>query len=142
MSELALHQHLSILPEVALQEFTQWCVLEQAKEAGYEFTPNESKLENLSPNEYIYQLIDQFLQVKNNPIRDGLAAVSAGKLVDRHGLSGAAAMVDFISLYVKYLFPSEGNDPQQVDELIKQASQQQFEKLAQIAKEHNLELKA
>ncbi|KST66818.1 hypothetical protein [Mastigocoleus testarum] len=142
MSELALHRYLSILPETALQEFTQWCVLEQAKEAGYEFTPNESKLENLSPEEYIHQLIDQFLKVKNNPIRDGLAAVSAGKLVDQHGLSGTAVMVDFISLYVKYLFPSEGNDAQQADELIEQASQQQFEKLTQIAKEHNVELKA
>lgn len=142
MSELALHQHLPSLPEIALQEFTQWCILEQAKEAGYEFTPNESKLENLPPAEYIHQIIDQFLKVKNNPIKDGLAAVFAGKLVDTHGLSGTAAMVDFVSLYVKYLFPSEGNDAQQADELIEQASQQQFEKLAQIAKEHNVELKS
>ena len=140
MSELALHQHFPTLPEIALQEFTQWCVLEQAKEAGYEFTPNQSKLENLSPQEYIHQLIDQFLKVKNNPIKDGLAAVFAGKLADNHGLSGSAAMVDFVSLYVKYLFPSEGNDAQQADELIDRASQQQFEKLAQIAKEHNVEL--
>lgn len=142
MSELALHQHFSTLPEVALQEFTQWCVLEQAKEAGYEFNPNQSKLENLSPQEYIHQLIDQFLKVKNNPIKDGLAAVFAGKLADNHGLSGTPAMVDFVSLYVKYLFPSEGNDTQQADELLARASQQQFEKLAQIAKEHNVELKS
>lgn len=142
MSELALHQHLPSLPETALQEFTQWCVLEQAKEAGYEFTPNESKLENLSPAEYIYQIVDQFLKVKNNPIKDGLAAVFAGKMADNHGLSGSAAMVDFVLLYVKYLFPSEGNDTQQADELIERASQQQFEKLVQIAKEHNVELKS
>ena len=141
MPELVLHKHLPRLPETALQEFTQWCILEQAKEAGYEFTPNESKLENLSPAEYIYQIVDQFLKVKNNPIKDGLAAVFAGKLADNHGLSGTAAMVDFVSLYVKYLFPSEGNDPQQADELIERASQEQFEKLVQIAKGHNVELK-
>ena len=142
MPELVLHKHLSCLPETALQEFTQWCILEQAKEAGYEFTPNESKLENISPAEYIYQIVDQFLKVKNNPIKDGLAAVFAGKLADNHGLSGTAAMVDFISLYVKYLFPSEGHDPQQADELIDRASQEQFEKLVQLAKEHNVELKS
>ena len=142
MSELALHKHLPKLPETALQEFTQWCVLQQAKEAGYEFTPNEGKLENLSPPEYIQQIVDQFLKVKNNPIKDGLAAVFAGKLADNHDLSGTAAMVDFVSLYVKYLFPSEGNDAQQADELIDRASQQQFEKLVQIAKEYNVELKS
>lgn len=142
MPESALHRHFPSLPETVLQEFTQWCILEQAKEAGYEFIPNESKLENLSPPEYIHQIVDQFLQVKNNPIRDGLAAVFAGKLVDNHGLSGTAAMVDFVSLYVKYLFPSEGNDTQQADELIDRASQQQLEKLAQIAREHNVELKS
>ena len=35
MSDLELHKYLSLVPDAALQEFTEWCVLEQAKAAGF-----------------------------------------------------------------------------------------------------------
>lgn len=140
MTELALHNHLSHLPEEALQEFTEWCVLEQAKEVGYKLTPDTKKLEKLPTGDYIHQLVDQFMKVKPDPIRTGLAGAIAGKQADNHALSGTAAIVDFVSLYVKYLVPKEGSDPEQADQLLTQASQQQFEKLSQIAKKYNVEI--
>ncbi|MEM7555463.1 MAG: hypothetical protein AAF378_15460 [Cyanobacteria bacterium P01_A01_bin.84] len=140
MSNTEIHQYLNTVPEKALQEFAEWCVTEQAKEAGYEFSPHKGKLVNLSPTEYIQQLIDEFMKVKNNPIKDGMAAVFAGKQADNHALSGTPAIVDFISLYVKYLFPQEGNDPQQADELIAKAEEQQLEKLTQIAQKYDTKL--
>ncbi|MEM7725181.1 MAG: hypothetical protein AAF208_02270 [Cyanobacteria bacterium P01_A01_bin.45] len=141
MSNIQIHQYLPNVPEEGLQEFTEWCVTEQAQEVGYEFKPHKGKLVNLAPTEYIQHLIDGFMKVKNNPIKDGMAAVFAGKQADNHALQGTPAIVDFISLYVKYLFPQEGNDPQQADELVAQAEKQQLEKLTQIAQKYNVELK-
>jgi len=140
MSDLALHEYLSHLPEEALQEFTEWCILEQAKEAGYDFIPNQSKLDNLPTGDYINQLVDQFMQVKKNPIKDGLAAVLAGKQVDEHALPSVAAVVDFVSLYVKYLIPQTGKDEAETDAILTQASQQQLEKVAQLAQKYHVKL--
>ncbi len=140
VTELALHNHLSHLPEEALQEFTEWCVLEQAKEAGYKLTPDKTKLNNLLTGDYIHQLVDQFMKVKPDPIRTGLAGAIAGKQADKHALSGTAAIVDFVSLYIRYLIPKEGSDPEQADKILTQASQQQFEKLSEIAKKYDVEI--
>ncbi|MBV6626227.1 MAG: hypothetical protein KI793_25395 [Rivularia sp. (in: Bacteria)] len=135
-----LHEHLPNLPSEVLQEFTQWCVTQHAREAGYEFTPNETKLENLSTADYIPEIVGQFMDTTRKDIRTGLVATFAGKKADNHSLSGLAAMVDFVSLYVKHLFPSEGNDETQAEELLNKASEEQFNKLAQIAQEHNVSL--
>ena len=140
MSNKGLHEHFPNLPDRALQEFTQWCVTQQAREAGYEFTPDATKLEDLPTADYIPELVGQFMDTTRKDIRTGLVAVFAGKQADNHSLSGLAAMVDFISLYVKHLFPSEGNDEKQAEELLTKASQQQLEKLSQIAQEHNVKL--
>jgi hypothetical protein len=140
VTELALHNHLSHLPEEALQEFTEWCVLEQAKEAGYKLTPDRSKLDKLPTGDYIYQLVDQFMKVKPDPIRTGLAGAIAGKQADNHALSGTAAIVDFVSLYIRYLLPKEGSEQEKAEAILNQASQQQFEKLSQIAKKYDVEL--
>ncbi|MEM9923399.1 MAG: hypothetical protein AAF915_06570 [Cyanobacteria bacterium P01_D01_bin.50] len=140
MSDFGLHEHFPNLPDKALQEFTQWCVTQQAREAGYEFTPDETKLENLATADYIPEIVGQFMDITRKDIRTGLVATFAGKKADNHSLSGLPAMVDFISLYVKHLFPSEENDETQAEELLIKASQQQFEKLSQIAREHNVKL--
>ncbi len=140
MSNKALHEHLANLPEEALQEFTQWCVTQQAREAGYEFTPNEKKLGELTTADYIPELVGQFMDTTRKDIRTGLVATFAGKQADNHSLPDLPAMVDFVSLYVKHLFPSEGTDETQAEELIAKASEQQFEKLSQIAQEHNVKL--
>ena len=140
MSNLELHQHLSNLPEAALQEFTEWCVLEQSKAARLEFKPNESKLKNLQPADYIKQLIDQFMKVKPDPIRAGLVAVIAGKQSDKHGLLGLAALVDFVSLYVKYLIPKDGTSPEDADAILAKAEQHQYEQIVEIAKKHGVNL--
>lgn len=140
MTNKALHEHLPLLPDAVLQEFTQWCVTQQAREAGYEFTPNERKLENLPSSDYIPEIVGQFMDTTRKDIRTGLVATFAGKKADNHSLSGLAAMVDFVSLYVKHLFPDEGNDETQAEELLNQASQQQLEKLLQIAQAHNIQL--
>ena len=135
-----LHEHLPNLPDKVLQEFTQWCVTQQAREAGYEFTPNETKLEELPTADYIPELVGQFMDTTRKDIRTGLVASFAGKQADNHSLPSLPAMVDFVSLYVKHLFPSEGHDETQAEELITKASEQQFEKLSQIAQEHNVKL--
>jgi len=140
MSNTTLHEHLPNLPNKVLQEFTQWCVTQQAREAGYEFTPNETKLEELPTEDYIPELVGQFMDTTRKDIRTGLIATFAGKQADNHSLPDLAAMVDFVSLYVKHLFPSEGTDETQAEELINKASEQQFEKLSQIAQEHNAKL--
>ncbi|MEM6754967.1 MAG: hypothetical protein AAF630_18590 [Cyanobacteria bacterium P01_C01_bin.38] len=142
MSNQALHEYFPKLPDAALQEFTQWCVTQQAREAGYEFTPNETKLGELPTADYIPELVGQFMDTTRKDIRTGLVATFAGKQADNHSLSGLAAMVDFVSLYVKHLFPSEGTDETQAEELITKASEQQFEKLSQIAQQHNVKLLA
>ncbi len=142
MSNKALHEHLPKLPDAALQEFTQWCVTQQAREAGYEFTPNETKLEELSTADYIPEIVGQFMDTTRKDIRTGLVATFAGKQADNHSLPGLAAMVDFVALYVKHLFPRDGNDETQAEELITKASEQQFEKLSQIAQQHNVKLSA
>ncbi|MDZ8055111.1 MAG: hypothetical protein RMX68_005115 [Aulosira sp. ZfuVER01] len=138
MSDIALHRYLPRLPETALQEFTEWCVLEQAKTAGFNFTPDTSKLNNLPPQDYIPKLIDQFMKVKPDPIKAGLVAAIAGKEADKHALSGLAALADFVSLYVKYLIPKDGSTPEQADALLLEAGQKQCEKLYEIAKKHGV----
>jgi hypothetical protein len=140
VSDLALHKYLPLFPDAALQEFTEWCVLEQAKAAGCNFTPDQSKLNNLSPADYIPKLIDQFMKVKPDPIKAGLVAVIAGQQSDKHALSGLAALVDFVSLYVKYLIPKDGSTGEQADEILTKAGQHQCEKLVEIAKKYGVEL--
>ncbi|MEA5553378.1 hypothetical protein VB713_20780 [Anabaena cylindrica UHCC 0172] len=140
MSDLALYKYLPRLPEAALQEFTEWCVLEQSKAAGLEFKPDATKLKNLAPADYLKQLIDQFMKVKPDPIRAGLVAVIAGKESDKHNLSGLAAIVDFVSLYVKYLIPKDGTDPEDAEGILAKASQHQYEQLTEIAKKHDVVL--
>ncbi|BAZ51912.1 hypothetical protein NIES4103_45710 [Nostoc sp. NIES-4103] len=139
MSDIALHKYFPRLPEIALQEFIEWCVIEQAKAAGCNFTPETSKLNNLPPVEYVPKLIDQFMKVKPDPIKAGLVAAIAGKEADKHGLSGLAIVADFVSLYVKYLIPKDGNTPEQAQAILTQASQHQCEKLVEIAKKHGIE---
>jgi hypothetical protein len=140
VSDIALHKYLPRLPETALQEFIEWCILEQAKAAGCNFTPDTSKLNNLPPADYIPKLVDQFMKVKPDPIQAGLVAAIAGKEADKHGLSGLAIVADFVSLYVKYLIPKEGNTPEQAEAIITQASQEQCEKFTQIATKYGVEL--
>lgn len=140
MPDIELHKYLPRLPEIALQEFTEWCVLEQSKAAGCKFTPDTKKLNNLPPGEYIPKLIDQFMKVKPDPIKAGLVAVMAGNEADKHALSGLAIAVDFVSLYVKYLTPPDGKSPEQAEAILTQVSQQQYEKLSQIAEKHGVDL--
>jgi len=135
-----LHKYFPRLSETALQEFIEWCVLEQAKIAGLNFNPDQTKLRNLSGEEYFKQLIDQFMQVKPDPIKAGLVAAVAGKQADNHALSGLAVVADFVSLYVKYLVPKDGTNPEKVDEILAIASKQQYDKLTEIAKKHGVDL--
>jgi hypothetical protein len=139
VSDLALHKYLPRVPDAALQEFIEWCVLEQAKAAECNFTPDRSKLDNLPPADYIPKLVDQFMKVKPDPIKAGLVAAIAGKEADKHALSGLAIVADFVSLYVKYLIPKEGSTREQAEELLNKASQHQCEKLTEIAKKHGIE---
>lgn len=139
MSDLELHKYFAKLPETALQEFTEWCVVEQSKAAGIEFTPDKTKLENLIPNEYIWQIIDQFMKVKPDAIKAGLVSVIAGKEADSHNLIGSAIMVDFIALYVKYLIPENGNTPEQASALIAEAAIAQYEKVSELADKYNVQ---
>ncbi|MEH1997257.1 MAG: hypothetical protein V7L00_00485 [Nostoc sp.] len=138
MSDLALHEYLPRVPDAALQEFIEWCVLEQAKAAELNFTPDRSKLDNLPPAEYIPKLVDQFMKVKPDPIKAGLVSAIAGKEADKHALSGLAIVADFVSLYVKYLIPKEGSTREQAEELLTKASQHQSEKLTEIANKHGI----
>jgi hypothetical protein len=140
VSDLALHNYLPRVPDAALQEFIEWCVLEQAKAAECNFTPDRSKLDNLPPADYVPKLVDQFMKVKPDPIKAGLVAAIAGKEADKHSLSGLAIVADFVSLYVKYLIPKEGSTKEQAEEILTQASQHQCEKLTEIAKKHGVEL--
>ncbi|MCC5665673.1 hypothetical protein LC653_17530 [Nostoc sp. CHAB 5784] len=140
MSDLALHQYLPRVPDAALQEFIEWCVLEQAKAAECNFTPDRSKLDNLPPADYIPKLVDQFMKVKPDPIKAGLVAAIAGKEADQHALSGLAIVADFVSLYIKYLIPKEGSTKEQAEEILSQASQHQYEKLTEVAKKHGVDL--
>ena len=139
MSDLALHEYLPRVPDAALQEYIEWCVLEQAKAAECNFTPDRSKLDNLPPADYIPKLVEQFMKVKPDPIRAGLVAAIAGKEADKHALSGLAIAADFVSLYVKYLIPKEGSTREEAEELLTKASQHQSEKLTEIAKKHGVE---
>ncbi|WP_427160163.1 hypothetical protein ACQFX9_00115 [Aliinostoc sp. HNIBRCY26] len=138
MSNLELHKYFPKLPEAALKEFAEWCILEQVKSAGIEFTPDLSKLENLIPNEYIWQLIDQFMKSRPDPIKTGLVSAMAGQEADSHGLIGSAIMVDFLSLYVKYLIPENGTTPEEAKTLITEAAIQQYEKLSELADKYNV----
>ncbi|MBD2681434.1 MULTISPECIES: hypothetical protein [Nostoc] len=140
MSDLALHNYFPRVPDAALQEFIEWCVLEQAKAAECNFTPDRTKLANLPPADYIPKLVDQFMKVKPDPIKAGLVAAIAGKEADKHGLSGMAVVADFVSLYVKYLIPKEGTVPEDAQAILTKASQHQLEKLTEIAKKHGVEL--
>jgi len=47
-------------------------------------------------------------------------------------------MVDFISLYVKYLIPENGNTPEEAKQLILEAAIQQYEKLSELADKYNV----
>ena len=49
-------------------------------------------------------------------------------------------MVDFVSLYVKYLIPKDGSNPEEADAILAKASQHQYEKLVEIAKKHGVSL--
>jgi hypothetical protein len=140
VSDIALHKYLPRLPEAALQEFIEWCVVEQSKAAECNFTPDKTKLDNLPPAEYIPKLVDQFMKVKPDPIRAGLVAAIAGKEADQHGLSGLAIVADFVALYVKYLIPKDGDTPEQADAVLLQASQQQCEKFTEIASKYGVNL--
>jgi hypothetical protein len=138
VSDLELHKYLPKLPEPALQEFTEWCVLEQAKAAGIEFTPDPTKLQDLIPNEYIWQLIDQFMKVKPDPIKAGLVSTIAGQEADSHGLIGSAVMADFVALYIKYSIPENGTPPEEAQKLITEAAIQQYEKISELADKYNV----
>jgi len=138
VSDIPLHRYLPRLPDAALQEFTEWCVVEQAKAAGFKFTPDTSKLNNLQPTEYVPKLIDQFMKVKPDPIKAGLVAAIAGKEADQHGLSGLAIVADFVSLYVKYLIPPDGKNPEEAQTILIKAGQEQCEKLVQIAQKYDV----
>jgi hypothetical protein len=140
MSQLDLHPHLAKLPEDALKEFAEWCMLEQAKEAGYEFTPDNIKLKKFTGGHYVEQLIDQFIAATRNTIEGGMAAVAAGKQADNHGLIGLPIVVDFISLYVKYLAPKGKKSTLTADEQLTEVSQKQFDKLNEIAAKYNVVL--
>jgi hypothetical protein len=68
VSNLELYKYLPQLPDAALQEFTQCCILEHSTAPGLEFKPDEAKLKNLGPFNYIKLLIDQFMKVKPDRI--------------------------------------------------------------------------
>ncbi|MCX7594119.1 MAG: hypothetical protein N2235_10225 [Fischerella sp.] len=140
MSDLELHKYLSGLPEAVLREFTQWCVLEQATAAGYEFNPDLMKLENLAAVDYINELVGQFVEATRKSIEGSMAILVAGKQADNHALPGIAAIVDFISLYVRYLVPKGQKNELSPEEKLIQASQEQFEQLGQIAKKYGVEI--
>ncbi|MDM9383926.1 hypothetical protein QUB80_24910 [Chlorogloeopsis sp. ULAP01] len=140
MSDLELHNYFSRLPEEALKEFTDWCIFEQAIAAGYEFTPDAKKLEDLEGAYYIEELVDQFVKATRNTIEGGLAALLAGTQADKNALKGIPIVVDFISLYVKYLAPKGKNNTLPVDEKLAQASQEQLDKLREIAKKYDVEI--
>ncbi|MFM9157515.1 MAG: hypothetical protein ACKOPK_06245, partial [Dolichospermum sp.] len=86
------------------------------------------------------QLIDQFMKVRPDPIRAGLVAVIAGQQADKHELTGLAAVVDFVSLYVKYLIPKDGTNPEEADAILAKASQHQYERLVEISQKHGVSL--
>ncbi|NET73135.1 MAG: hypothetical protein F6K62_20045, partial [Sphaerospermopsis sp. SIO1G2] len=139
-SNIELYQYFSQVPDAALQEFTKWCILEQSQAAGFDFKPDQTKLQNLEPADYIQQLIDQFMKVKPDPIRAGLVAVIAGKQSNQHNLSGVAAMVDFVSIYVKLLIPKDGTEPTEAEGILNKASQHQYDQLVEIAKKYGVTL--
>ncbi|BAZ11452.1 hypothetical protein NIES4071_32780 [Calothrix sp. NIES-4071] len=140
MSKLELHPYLPRLSDEALKEFTEWCVLEQAAEAGFELITDNSKLLGLETPYYIEELVDQFIQATRNTIEGGMAALAAGKQADAHGLQGIPIVVDFISLYIKYLVPKGPKNLLTADEKLAQAEQEQFDKLGEVAKKHNIDL--
>ncbi|MFN9561392.1 MAG: hypothetical protein ACK55G_20775, partial [Dolichospermum sp.] len=72
MSNLELHQYLPQLPDAALQEFIEWCMLEQSTAAGLEFKPDQIKLNNLAAADYSMQLVVQFMIVSGVAMRGGL----------------------------------------------------------------------
>lgn len=140
MSNLELYKYLPQVPEIALKEFIEWCVFEQSKTAGLEFKPDQNKLKNLEITDYVKQLIDQFMKVRPDPIRAGLVAVIAGQQADKHELSGIAAVVDFVALYVKFLIPKDGTNPEEAEGILNKATQHQFEQLTEIAKKYGVSL--
>jgi hypothetical protein len=142
MSELELYPYLPRLSEAALKEFAEWCVIEQATEAGFELIVDESKLANLAPAYFIEELVDQFVQATRNSIAGGMAILAAGKQADTHALTGIAIVVDFISLYVKYLVPKGEKNMLPIDEKLVQTAQEQFDKLCEIAQKYGVDLKA
>lgn len=144
MSEIELYSHLPKLSVDALKEFTEWCIVEQAVDAGYEFTPDQSKLINLEAAYYIEQLVDQFINATRNSIEGGIAALAAGKQADSHGLQGIPIVVDFISLYVRFLVPKGRKkmhpNEEVTNEIYEKACQEQWDKLCEIAQKYQVAL--
>jgi hypothetical protein len=141
VTEPTLHKYLSHLSDEALQEFTQWCVLEQATAAGYEFTPNLPKLDNLSPQDFVQELINQFLEVTRNSIEGGLALLLAGKQADQHALPGLGTLVEFIALYVLYLVPKGKKVLVPPDDKLAEALKEQLAKLYEIGQKYGVDIK-
>ena len=65
--------------------------------------------------------------MKPDPSRAGLVAVIAVDQADKHNLSGLPTLVDFVSLYVKYLIPKDGTNPEEADKILAKASQDQYD---------------
>ncbi|MDJ0798581.1 MAG: hypothetical protein QNJ51_17465 [Calothrix sp. MO_167.B12] len=139
-SNIELHTYLPRFPDEALKEFTDWCILEQAIAAGYEFTPDLKKLEELEPAYYIEELVDQFVKATRSSIEGGLAILLAGKEADGNALKGIPIVVDFVSLYVKYLVPKGPNNTLPTNEKLAQVAQEQFDKLSEIATKYGIKM--
>jgi hypothetical protein len=140
LSDWELHNYYPRLPEEALKEFTDWCIFQQAIAAGYEFTPDNKKLEDLEAAYYIEELVDQFVKATRNTIEAGLAALLAGTQADKHALKGIAIVVDFISLYVRYLVPKGKKNRLLPEDKLTLAAREQFEQLCEIAKKYNVQI--
>lgn len=137
-SNIKLQTYLPSLPDEALKEFVEWCILEHVIEAGYEFTPNAKKLADLDAKYYIEELVDQFVKATRNSIDGGLAILLAGKEADTSTLEGILIIVDFIALYVKYLVPKGSKNTLPPDEKLEETEKEQFNKLSEIAKKYNV----
>ncbi len=139
-SNIELHTYLPRFPDEALKEFTEWCIFEQATAAGYEFTPDTKKLEDLEPAYYVEELVDQFVKATRNSIEGGLSILLAGKEADGNALKGIPIVVDFVSLYIKYLAPKGAKNTQPTNEKLAQVAQEQFDKLSEIAKNYGIKM--
>jgi hypothetical protein len=64
----------------------------------------------------------------------------AGTQADKHALKGIAIVVDFISLYVRYLVPKGKKNRLLPEDKLTQAAREQFEQLCEIAKKYNVQI--